>query len=69
MLTREEKEILKAIRAHLDAEDKEAFDEMSDEEKKELVKEAKKEMKKQGGGNGATSDGCLGRIVHGGRSP
>lgn len=62
MLTREEKEILKAIRGQLDAEQREAFDEMSDEEKKELVKEAKKEMAKQGGGGRAHSEGCLGRL-------
>lgn len=62
MLTSEEKEILDALREHMDDEQKEAFDEMSDEEKKEFVKEAKKEMAKQMGGQGAEPKGCLGKI-------
>lgn len=44
MLTREEKEILNALREHMDDEQREAFDEMSEAEKKEFVKEAKKEI-------------------------
>lgn len=62
MLTSEEKEILEAMREHLDGEQKEAFDELSDAEKKELVKEAKKEMSKQMGGQGSGPEGCTSRM-------
>ena len=62
MLTSEEKEILNAMREHLDGEQQEAFDELSDDEKKELVKEAKKEMSKQMGGQGAGPEGCTSRM-------
>lgn len=62
MLTREEREILDALREHMDDEQKEAVDEMSDEEKKEFVKEAKKEMAQHMGGQGAEPTGCLGKM-------
>ena len=62
MLTNEEKEILDAMREHLDGEQKEAFDELSDAEKKELVKEAKKEMSKQMGGQGSGREGFTSRM-------
>lgn len=46
MLTSEEKEILDALKEHMDDEQKEALGEMSDEEKKEFVKMARKEIEK-----------------------
>lgn len=62
MLTSEEKEILDAMREHLDGEQRGAFDELSDDEKKELVKEAKKEMAKQMGGQRSGPEGCMSRM-------
>jgi len=65
MLTRDEKEILDALREHMDAEQREMFDEMSDDEKKALVKEAKKEMAKEmnrHAGSSGECAGCLERV-------
>ena len=46
MLTREEKEILDALKEQMDDEQKAALDEMSDADKKEFVKEANKMIDK-----------------------
>ncbi|MBQ7251655.1 MAG: hypothetical protein IJS32_03530 [Kiritimatiellae bacterium] len=62
MLTSEEKEILDAMREHLDGEQKEAFDGLSDAEKKELAKEARKEMAKQMEGHRSGPEGFTGRM-------
>ena len=42
MLTKDERKFLESIREQLDDEQKEAFDEMSDEEKKELLRQTNK---------------------------
>lgn len=42
ILTKEEKQFLEAIRAQMNDEEKETFDEMSDEEKKELLRQTNK---------------------------
>jgi phosphoribosylformylglycinamidine (FGAM) synthase-like enzyme len=47
MLTREEKELLEALKGHMDDEQKEALSEMPEKDIKEFLKEAKKEVEKE----------------------
>lgn len=47
MLTRDEKDALDAIRAQLDAQQRAAFDGMSEEEKKEFLADALEEAQRQ----------------------
>jgi len=47
MLTREEKELLKALKKHMNDEEKEAIDEMSEEDIKDFLAEADKEIRKE----------------------
>lgn len=47
MLTRDEKELLEAMKEQMDDEQKEALSEMPEEDLKEVLKEAKKEMEKE----------------------
>lgn len=62
MLTRGEKELLEALKAHMDDEQKEAVSEMTEEELKGLLKEAKKEMEKEMISQGVPPQGCLGKL-------
>lgn len=64
MLTRDEKELLEALKEHMDDEQKEALGEMPEEGIKELLKEAKKEMEKEMRRQGVSSEpeGCMGTI-------
>lgn len=62
MLTKNEKELLEALKEHMDDEQKEALSEMSEEELKEFLKEAKKEIEKEMRGQGAPPEGCMAKI-------
>ena len=64
MLTRDEKELLEAMKEQMDDEQKEALSEMSEEELKELLREAKKEMEKEMRRQGVSpeAEGCMGKI-------
>ncbi len=64
MLTRDEKELLEALKEHMDDEQKEALSEMSEEELKEFLREAKKEMEKEMRRQGVSPEpeGCMGKI-------
>jgi hypothetical protein len=61
MLTRDEKELLEALKEHMDDEQKEALSEASEEEIKGFLKEAKKEMEKEMRRQGVSSEpeGCM----------
>jgi hypothetical protein len=64
MLTRDEKELLEALKEHMDDEQKEALSEASEEEIKGFLKEAKKEIEREMRGHGASpeAEGCMGKI-------
>jgi thiamine pyrophosphate-dependent acetolactate synthase large subunit-like protein len=66
MLTRDEKELLEALKEQLDDEQKAALDEAPEEEIKEFLKEARKEiekeMNKHGGGGTSPGKGIWARI-------
>ncbi len=64
MLTRDEKELLEALKEQMDDEQKEALSEMSEEELKECLREAKKEMEKEMRRQGVSpeAEGCMGKI-------
>lgn len=62
MLTRDEKELLDALKEHMDDEQKEALSEMSEADIKEFLKEARKEVAKEMSRQGSSPDGCMGRL-------
>lgn len=64
MLTRDEKELLEAMKEQMDDEQKEALSEMPEEDLKEVLKEAKKEMEKEMRRQGVSpeAEGCMGKI-------
>lgn len=64
MLTRDEKELLEALKEQMDDEQKEALSEMPEEDLKEVLKEAKKEMEKEMRRQGVSpeAEGCMGKI-------
>ena len=64
MLTRDEKELLEAMKEQMDDEQKEALSEMSEEELKECLREAKKEMEKEMRRQGVSpeAEGCMGKM-------
>lgn len=62
MLTRDEKELLEALKEHMDDEQKEALSEMSEEDIKGFLKEARKEVAKEMNRHGSSPDGCMGRM-------
>lgn len=64
MLTSDEKELLEALKAQADDEQKEALSQMPEADLKELLKEAKKEIEKEMRGHGASpeEEGCMGKM-------
>lgn len=62
MLTRDERELLEALKEQMDDEQRAALEEMSEEEVKELLGEARKEMEKEMRGQGTPPKGCMAAI-------
>ena len=62
MLTKNEKELLEALKEHMDDDQKEALGEMPEEELKGLLKEARKEIEKEMSGQDAAPEGCLAKL-------
>lgn len=62
MLTKDEKELLEALKEHMDDEQREALSAASEEDIKGFLNEARKEIEKETSGQDALPDGCLAKL-------